>query len=50
MAAALGEGPPVTLSTEDIEDQASHCNKKRKNAKIAQVNLSNRNKWIVCVF
>ncbi len=37
LAAALDQGPRVSAMTEDIEEQAQHCNKKRRNAKTVEV-------------
>ena len=37
LAAALGEGDAPKYLPQDVEDFANHCNKKRKNAKTAEV-------------
>ena len=37
LAAALDEGPLVASLSEDVNDQAQQCNKKRRNAKIVEV-------------
>ena len=36
-ALALDEGPPFTLKTEEVEEHSIHCNKKKKDAKTADV-------------
>ena len=33
-----GEGPAFTLTTDEVEVQADHCNKKKKSAKVVEVN------------
>lgn len=38
LASVLDQGPTVAMSTEDVDEQAQHCNKKRKNAKVVEVN------------
>ena len=38
-SSTVGEGPPFTLSTEEVEDHAIHCNKKKKDAKTADVSV-----------
>ena len=35
----LGEGPPFTLKTEEVEEHSIHCNKKKKDAKTADVRI-----------
>ena len=36
----LGEGPPFTLKTEEVEEHSIHCNKKKKDAKTADVRIT----------
>ena len=35
----IGEGPPFTLKTEEVEEHSIHCNKKKKDAKTADVRI-----------
>ena len=37
LAAAINKEDSIGLLPQDVEDIANHCNKKRKNAKIAEV-------------
>lgn len=33
----VGEGPTCTMTTDEVEAQADHCNKKKKAAKTVEV-------------